>query len=878
MSSVDDRTTLRSNTLDRVSEAVVSLNTDLEYTFVNPQAEELLESNEENLLGSNILEAFPEVVDSVTETKVREALKTGREQTFERYNKKLDRWFEVRTYPDDHGVSLFFTDISDRKEREAELKQYEQLIEALPVAAGMNTLGEEGTFEFVNQAAVEMFDAASKAELQAYSPRDTYANKEERKAFSNQLQNAGSLQNYEIQLQTLQGESFLASVTAKVAEIQGTEYIIGIMEDISEQKAKHAELRYKTKAIDDAPIGMTISDYTKDDNPLVYANKRFEEMTGYAAEEVSGRNCRFLQDEKTAEKPVTKLRNAVEAGEAATVELRNYRKGGEVFWNRLSIAPVTTEEGHTHFVGFQQDVTEEKERALELERINDQISAQNTALGSFADIVSNSHRSHQEQIRDLLDLATSYLRLDIGILSFIEDSEYTVKNVVSSEDNIEPGDVFSLTDTYCSAVYDADGPVAFRGSEKADIKDHPAYGAQKMRSYIGVPVWVDGERYGTLNFSSGEYREEPIRDGEKSFVRILAQWIGAAIERQHRQEELERTREFLKQTQEVARVGGCEVDLRTDELRWSKQVYRIHGLSMDETPSIAERINFYHPDDRDTLRDAFNRLTFEGEPYDLELRIVTPEDEIRWVRTRGEPRYEDGELVRIRGTLQDITERKEREQALKKQNDRLDEFAEVISHDLRNPLTIAMGRSEILAQSLDEEYEDHLRPLISALDRMEAIIGDTLTLARQGDTVGEMHPIHLGKIVRNCWEGVATEQASLEIADEIIIHGDNDRLRHVFENLFRNAVEHAGKGVTVKVGYTGHDCLYVEDNGGGIPPNKREVVLEAGHTSASGGTGFGLSIVNRIAEAHGWDVNVSESETGGARFEFTGVTIEKADQ
>ena len=878
MSSVDKRTTLRSNTLDRVSEAVVSLNTDLEYTFVNPQAEELLESSEESLLGSNILEAFPEVVDSVTEKKVREALKTGREQTFERYNKELERWFEVRTYPDEGGVSLFFTDISDRKEREAELRKYEQLVEALPVAAGMNTLGEEGTFEFVNQAAVELFDAASKSELQAYAPRDTYANEDERKTFSDRLQEAGSLENYEIELETLQEDRFWASVTAEIADIQGTEYIIGIMEDISEDKAKEAELSYKTKAIDDAPIGMTISDHTKEDNPLVYVNEQFEEITGYSTAEVLGRNCRFLQGDQTADKAVTKLRNAVEAGEPATVELRNYRKRGDIFWNRLSIAPVTTQEGHTHFVGFQQDITKEKERALDLERINDRISAQNTALGSFADIVSNSHRSHQDQIQDLLDLGTSYLNLDIGILSHIQGSEYTIQNVVSSDTEIESGDVFDLAATYCSVVYEEDGPVAFRGSEEADFKDHPAYGEQKIGSYIGVPVWVDGERYGTLNFSRPDCREYPIRDGEKSFVRILARWIGAALERHHQAEELARTREFLKQTQEVAHVGGCEVDLQAEKLRWSEEVYRIHGLPLDATPNIADRINFYHPDDRDALREAFNRLRFEGEPYDLELRLMTADDELRWVRTRGEPRYEAGELVRIRGTLQDITDRKEREQALKKQNDRLDEFAGVISHDLRNPLTIAKGHSEMLKESLEGEYENHFQPLLRALNRMEAIIEDTLTLSRQGETVGEMHPVNLAKICRKSWKGVATKQASLEIIDEITIQGDSDRLQHVFENLFRNAVKHGGKNVTVKVGYTEEGCLYIEDDGGGIPPDKRDVVLEAGHTSASGGTGFGLSIVNRIAEAHGWEVDVTESETGGARFEFAGINVSEIDR
>ena len=90
----------------------------------------------------------------------------------------------------------------------------------------------------------------------------------------------------------------------------------------------------------------------------------------------------------------------------------------------------------------------------------------------------------------------------------------------------------------------------------------------------------------------------------------------------------------------------------------------------------------------------------------------------------------------------------------------------------------------------------------------------------------------------------------------------------MFENLFRNAVEHGGEDVTVRVGRCGEDCFYVEDDGPGIPPSDRDAVLEPGHTSVSGGTGFGLTIVKRIAEAHGWEVAITDGRDGGARFEF----------
>jgi PAS domain S-box-containing protein len=212
-----------------------------------------------------------------------------------------------------------------------------------------------------------------------------------------------------------------------------------------------------------------------------------------------------------------------------------------------------------------------------------------------------------------------------------------------------------------------------------------------------------------------------------------------------------------------------------------------------------------------------------------------------------------------------------REAELEQQNERLEEFASIVSHDLRNPLTVAQGRLELLSGERDSE---HLPPIERALDRMEELISDTLTLARQGELVAETESIRLTDLVDRCWRSVSTAEATLEVDDEVTIHGDWSRLRHVFENLFGNAVEHGGTDVTVRVGALDGDGIYVEDTGPGIPETGREAVFEPGHTSVSGGTGFGLTIVRRIVEAHGWEVTVATGTDGGARFEFTGVDLD----
>ena len=211
-------------------------------------------------------------------------------------------------------------------------------------------------------------------------------------------------------------------------------------------------------------------------------------------------------------------------------------------------------------------------------------------------------------------------------------------------------------------------------------------------------------------------------------------------------------------------------------------------------------------------------------------------------------------------------ERHRYERTLERQNERLEKFASAISHDLRNPLGIAQARLELARDTGDDEHFD---PIVEAHDRMESIIEDTLTLAREGDFVTDVSPVSLEVVATDCWSCVETGAATLPVDGDVELRADPDRLRHVFENLFRNAVEHGAEewgAVTVTVGPS-DEGFYVADDGTGIPPDKCDRVFEQGYTDGDG-TGFGLAIVEAVARAHGWSVAVTESRDGGARFEF----------
>lgn len=251
--------------------------------------------------------------------------------------------------------------------------------------------------------------------------------------------------------------------------------------------------------------------------------------------------------------------------------------------------------------------------------------------------------------------------------------------------------------------------------------------------------------------------------------------------------------------------------------------------------------------------------------------------------------------------LHDVTEQKRQQRELEQRNERLDQFAAIVSHDLRNPLTVANGYAELARETGDlaalEEVEQ-------SLDRMDAIIDGVLTLARADADATDPEPVSLDDIARTAWETVDTGDATLESGPDQSVLADPDQLTRLLENLYRNSVEHSSTSPdsdarqdSVEHGSTGSrqqaddsaehggadlsvwieatpeaDGFVVADDGPGIPDDERERVFEGGYTTGDG-TGLGLAIVERIATAHGWEVTVTESRSGGAAFQFTGVEM-----
>jgi signal transduction histidine kinase len=234
----------------------------------------------------------------------------------------------------------------------------------------------------------------------------------------------------------------------------------------------------------------------------------------------------------------------------------------------------------------------------------------------------------------------------------------------------------------------------------------------------------------------------------------------------------------------------------------------------------------------------------------------------------------DGSLL-----FTDVSACEQRRRELASTVERLERIADVVGHDVRNPLEVARIRLEAACESGDAV---HFEKVAGALDRIERIVGDVFT-AGAGD-VDPTDTVALVDVAEAAWDTVDTADAALittPAVSALTVRADADRLQRLFENLFRNSVEHGGRNVTVTV-----DALptgfVVADDGPGVPREVRERVFEAGTTTTPGSSGLGLSIVDRVARGHSWQVSLvtghatadaDDAGGGGARFAFTGVEI-----
>ena len=714
----------------------------------------------------------------------------------------------------------FITDITERKQRERELERYEAYLqESTDILTVLDT---DGTIKYQSPAVTRILgyepgELVGRNGFEYVHPEDV---DEIKAAFETLLKEPREGVSVECRFRTADDEWRWIEINgSNQVETDPINGIVTNNRDITERKEREQELERTTAVlstlIETLPVGVLAEDEAR--NVLATNERLFElfDMPG-SPTEVVGTNCeamaravseQFVDPDSFVER-VDKL--VAEQTSPITEELSLV--DGRTL--ERTYKPIELPGGDGHLWVYR-DVTEQTERRETLESV---LNAMDDAIfvhpreGSFTFVNQAAVERYGFSEEELLTMTPADLNVDV-----------------------EPATVAERVQEVMAA-----GRSVFETEHRT-------------RSGETIPVEINAT---TVTFH-----------GEPSILSIVRD----ITERKRAEREFRKTKERLDLAVEGAGLGVWDWNMQTDAVEYNAQWAEMLGYTLDEIEPLPDAWETrVHPDDKEAVQAALDaHIEGETDYYDTEHRMRTADDDWKWIRDLGKvvERTSDGEPIRAVGIHVDITDQKRREQELQQHNERLSRFISVISHDLRNPLHVASGRIELARETSDRGPLDDAA---DAVERSLALIDDLLALAREGEQASDLEPTDLGTTASLCWETVLTRDAKLRVQAEQTIDTDPGRLKQLFENLFTNAVEHGGEDVTVTVGDL-DDGFYVADDGVGIGEDDREEIFDPGFSTREKGTGFGLSIVKEIVDAHGWEIRVTVSAGGGARFEITGV-------
>jgi len=647
--------------------------------------------------------------------------------------------------------------------------------------------------------------------------------------------------------------------------IDGTvEGVVGVTRDITAQKQHQRELE-QTNALlstlfDALPQGVLVEDESR--NVLAVNQQLFRlfELPG-SPEGVAGADCERLAEDLSdmfadSEQFVERINELITEREQVDEEELTLADGRTF---ERTHRPIELPDGGGHLWVYR-DVTARKAREREIETIQRRFEAvlENTPTPMFMKDDEGEYIFVNQAYRDLFDLrdeeivgrtdheihlsemATEVQKNDRAVIERGEPIEAEEPIVVDGDERIFLTTKVPIYDT--GERSDPDSPVAVFGVA-TDITERTVR-EQQLEALNQV----------TQELMRADTRDEVLEIG----IETTRDLLGIELNAIHLYDEDAAGLVPAAATDAVSDlIGDPPVFTAEDSIAW--RVYqRGEPRAVDDVHEDPDRYNPDTPVRSELyLPLADHGILIAGSPspetFDDEDRLLS---EIL-----------AGGLTRALEQVERTEQLRARERELTEQNDRLEEFASIVSHDLRNPINVAEGRLELAATECDSEHLEHVG---RAHERMRTLIEDLLTLAREGETVTDFEAVALTALVERCWANVETDEATLVTDTERTVQADKSRLKQLFENLIRNAIDHGGGDVTVTVGEmdTG---FYVEDDGPGIPADEREAIFEAGYSTRADGTGFGLSIVKRIVEAHEWEIDVTDGGEGGARFEITGV-------
>jgi PAS domain S-box-containing protein len=658
------------------------------------------------------------------------------------------------------------------------------------------------------------------------------------------------------------GTRFPVEISLRLIEIEGNKYYQSVIRDITERKTAQEELKTSeekfSKAFHLSPYALILTDPAT--GRIIEINKGFEKTTGYKAEEVMGKTT-FDIDIWNNPDDRKYVMNELQNGRRVYNKEMNFRKADGEPANAIFSAELIDVKGNRIMLSCFNDITEIKK-----------------AETNIRNLVKRYHTILENQF--------------FGIL-------------VVREDNI----VEFANDKFCEYFELEESPLELTGLNGDIIiskiitkyKD-PQYILSQIRNSLSKNIpYLDLEiELKNGNILLVDYN--PIIVNGKRDGRI---WLHRDItERKKMEQELEKNRQLLIETGNLAKVGGWEFDTLSLKGTWTEQVALIHDMNPKDETNVEKGISFYINESREIIENAIKNAIEKGEGYDLELEMMTAKGNHKWVRTIGIPEIKDGKVVKMRGSYQDITELKlvedeimklnveleervkQRTAQLEASNKELEAFSYSVSHDLRAPLRALDGFAKILldeyASALDDEGKRYLKIVTDSAKNMGHLIDDLLAFSRLSRQEINSSDIDMRTMAELVFKELIVHQEKRNI--EFILrdipnaHGDPSMVRQIWRNLIGNSIKFTSpktKGI-IEIGSIKEDketFYYIKDNGVGFDmayAGKLFGVFQRLHSSSEfEGTGVGLAIVQRIVHRHGGKVKADSKINEGAQFYFS---------
>lgn len=670
----------------------------------------------------------------------------------------------------------------------------------------------------------------------------------------------GDPQEFEWRVERADGERIWVNVRTTLTTLDGEAYVIAKIKDISNRKQQQEDLEAERGFIEQSLQTLNDAFYLLNtDGTLQRWNQTLSERTGYSDAELDGMQALelFPDDHQAAiSKAITEV---LDTG-SGIVEAPLLTKDGEEIPHEFSGTTLTDDDGGLRgVIGIGRDISERQEQLNQLEK-------QEKAFRKLHQTASKS-ASFEEKIADLLAFGREFMDVEQGFLTSIDGDTQRIVVGVGPNEQLSDGAEAPFSESYCRHTVDPDrsGPLTVMNAAEEGWKDDPAYERFGLACYAGSEITVEGETMGTICFADRNPVDKEFTEIQETFVELLTEWASYELER------AEREKKYRRLTERISDAYYA-VDTEFTVTYWNDVVAERVGVPADEV--LGENLWEHFPELEDTVVEAqFREAMDTQEPTSCEFHYDKHD---YWTQLQIYP-DEDGLAV----ISKDITDRKEYESQLERSNERLQEFAYILSHDLQEPLRMVSSYVCLLEEEfedhLDEETQQYIDFAVDGAERMRGMIDGLLLYSRvetEGDERAKTNVDGVLDAVETDLELKLDETEANLIVDTMpTLQADEDQLVQLFQNLIKNAVEHGGRGTTVEVSSTevddGHRFA-VSDDGPGIPPDQQDDIFRLFDKGGdSDGTGIGLAICERIVNRHNGDIWV-ESEPGeGTTFYFT---------